>query len=142
MIRLSPLAFALAALAAAPAAAKEYVVHMKNSGAAGMMAFEPMVVNAKPGDTVRFVPTDASHNAETILAIWPAGAPAIRGAINKEVTLSVTKAGIYGIKCQPHYAMGMVALVIAGNANRAAAQAATLPPLAAKRLKPALAAIQ
>lgn len=133
---------AAATSVASPAAAREFVVQMKTSGAGGVMVFEPAVVNARVGDTVRFVPTQPSHNAETIPAIWPADAAPIKGAINKEIVLAVTRPGIYGIKCLPHYAMGMVALVIAGNANRTAAQAAALPPLAAKRIKPALMAVK
>ena len=132
----------VAACAASPATAREFVVQMKTTSASGIMVFEPMVVTAKVGDTVRFVPTQPSHNAETIPAIWPTGAAPIKGAVSTEVVLKVTEPGIYGIKCDPHYSMGMVALVIAGNANRAAAQAATLPPMAAKRLKPALMAIK
>lgn len=142
MIRIAIILAAGLTVAATPAAAKEYVVQMKNSGAAGIMVFEPAVVTAKVGDTVRFVPTQPSHNAEAIPAIWPAGGPAFKGAINKEVTLTVTKPGIYGIKCLPHYSMGMVALVVAGNSNKAAAQTASLPPLAAKRIKPALMAVK
>jgi pseudoazurin len=143
MKRIVPLAVAgIMLFAALPCAAKEIVVQMKTSGTGGFMMFDPAVVNARVGDTVRFVPTQPSHNAETIPAIWPVGAAPIKGEINKEVVLNVSMPGIYGIKCSPHYSMGMVALVIAGNANRAAAQSATLPPLAMKRVGPALMAVK
>jgi pseudoazurin len=139
----STLAFSLAL--AAPAAAKEYVVQMKNSGAGGSMVFEPDFVKAAPGDTVRFVPTNPSHNAETMANMLPAGATPVKGALNKEVVLTVSKPGLYGIKCMPHYSMGMVALVQVGKptpADVAAAKAVKLPPLAAKRMTAALAKVK
>lgn len=131
------LATSLTALATVPASAKEIVVQMKNTGAAGSMVFEPSFIKAAPGDTIRFKPTDASHNAETIPTLLPAGAMPMKGAMNKEVTLTVTKVGLYGIKCMPHFSMGMVALVQVGKpapADIAAAKAVKLPPLAAKRM--------
>jgi pseudoazurin len=138
------LAVAVLALSPAAASAKDIVVHMKNSGADGAMVFEPSFVKAAVGDTVTFKPTNPSHNAETIPTILPAGATAMKGAMNKEVTLTVTKPGLYGIKCMPHYSMGMVALVQVGKpsaADIAAAKAVKLPPLAAKRMTAALAKV-
>lgn len=138
------LAVAVLALSPAAASAKDIVVHMKNSGTDGAMVFEPSFVKAAVGDTVTFKPTNPSHNAETIPTILPAGATAMKGAMNKEVTLTVTKPGLYGIKCMPHYSMGMVALVQVGKpsaADIAAAKAVKLPPLAAKRMTAALAKI-
>ncbi len=128
-----------------PAAAKDIVVHMKNQGAEGSMVFEPSFIKAAPGDTIRFVPTNPSHNAETMANMLPAGATPMKGAMNKEVTMTVTKPGLYGIKCMPHYSMGMVALVQVGKvtpADIAAAKAVKLPPFAAKRMTAALAKVK
>lgn len=138
------LGFGLAAMVAgvAPAAAKDHVVQMKNSGAAGPMVFEPAFVKANPGDKIRFVPTDPSHNAETIPNMLPAGVAPSSGAMNKEFVLTVSKPGLYGVKCKPHYTMGMVALVQVGKGpseNMAAAKAVKLPPLAQKRMTAMLA---
>lgn len=133
------------ALASSPAAAKEILVQMKNQGADGSMVFEPSFVKAAVGDTIRFKPTDPSHNAETMATMLPAGATAMKGTMNKEVTMTVTKPGLYGIKCMPHYSMGMVALVQAGKvtpADIAAAKAVKLPPLATKRMAAALAKVK
>ncbi|MCP8891011.1 pseudoazurin [Sphingomonas faeni] len=130
------------ATAGAPAAAKDVIVHMRNQGAAGVMVFEPAFVKVMPGDTVRFLPTDPSHNAETIPTMLPAGVTTSKGQINKEFALTVSTPGLYGIECRPHYAMGMVALIQVGNgpsANLAAARAAKLPPFAARRMAPLLA---
>lgn len=129
-------------LLAAPAIAKDHVVKMLTKGKSGMMVFEPAFVKAAPGDTVRFMPTEPTHNAETIKTMLPDGVVSTTGAMNKEFTLKVTKPGIYGIKCKPHYAMGMIALVQVGNgpsANLAAAKAVKHPGLAAKRMTPLLA---
>ena len=131
-----------AALPAVPAAARDITVHMKNQGAAGAMVFEPAFIKAQPGDTIHFMPTDPSHNAETIPTMLPAGVAPTKGAMNKEFTLQVKTPGLYGVKCLPHYSMGMVALVQVGNgpsANLAAAKAVKLPPFAAKRMTPMLA---
>ncbi|USI72269.1 pseudoazurin [Sphingomonas morindae] len=131
-----------AVLLAAPAAAKDIEVKMKNQGAGGIMVFEPAYVAANVGDRVHFVPTDPGHNAEPIEGMIPAGVTAPAGAVNKEYVLTLAKPGLYGIKCKPHFSLGMVALVKAGKTAPNAAQAAAvkLPPLAAKRMAPMLAA--
>lgn len=110
---------------------------MKNRGSDGAMVFEPGFVKAAVGDVIHFKPTDPSHNAETLPSILPAGATPMKGMMNKEAVMTVTKPGLYGIKCMPHYSMGMVALVQVGKptaADIAAAKAVKLPPFAAKRM--------
>jgi pseudoazurin len=98
-----------------PVLAEEHIVKMLNTNGKGkFMLFDPEVVIAVPGDTVRFVPTHKGHNAEAIPKVWPEGAPEFKGAINEEIVLTVEKPGIYGIKCRPHYPMGMMGLVVAG----------------------------
>ncbi|MCP4029565.1 MAG: pseudoazurin [Sphingomonas sp.] len=117
--------------------AKTIVVEMRDSGPEGAMVFVPAFVKANPGDTVRFVPTSPVHNAELIPTMLPAGVTPSKGAMGKSFDLVVTTPGIYGIKCAPHYSMGMVAVVQAGDgpsANLAAARAANLPPFAKKRM--------
>jgi pseudoazurin len=135
----------LAMASAMPAAAKDITVHMKNKGADGAMVFEPSFVKAAPGDVIHFQPTDPSHNAETMSTMLPAGATTMKGAMNKEAVLTVSKPGLYGIKCMPHYSMGMVALVQVGKPTAAdvtAAKAVKLPPFAAKRMNAALAQVK
>lgn len=111
------LALAVAAtivLAGGSALAAEHEVQMLNKGAAGAMVFEPAFVRAEPGDTIRFVPTDKSHNAEAIKGMLPEGAESFKGKINEEVVYTVEQEGLYGVKCAPHYGMGMVALISVG----------------------------
>lgn len=135
--KLVPLLVAGATLAlAGQAAAGEHVVQMRNSGVGGAMVFQPAVVHARPGDTIRYVPTNPGHNAELIAGMLPAGVAVQRGAMGKEFILRVATPGVYGVKCAPHYGMGMVGLVQVGTggANLAAARAAgTRAPGVARR---------
>lgn len=97
------------------ALAEEHVVMMKNADGKGkFMIYEPEIVRANVGDTVRFVPTNKGHNAETIPELWPEGAETFKGALNEEIVLKIDKPGIYGVKCLPHYPMGMIGFVVAG----------------------------
>ncbi|WP_332700116.1 pseudoazurin [Bosea sp. (in: a-proteobacteria)] len=122
------LAGALMTLAAAGANAAEIEVKMLNKGAAGAMVFEPALVKIAPGDTVKFLPTDKSHNAESVPEMMPAGAAPFIGKMNEQVDVTFKEAGVYGIKCKPHYGMGMVALVVVGEpANLEAAAVAKHP---------------
>ncbi len=108
------LAAALSATCFGSAFAADHEVKMLNKGAKGEMVFEPDLIVAAPGDTVTFVPTNPGHLAETIKGMIPDGAESFKGKAGKPVTMTVTKEGVYGIKCMPHYSMGMVALVVAG----------------------------
>lgn len=94
--------------------AAEHVVQMLNKGEKGVMVFQPNLVQAAPGDTIKFVPTDKSHNAESIKGMIPDGATEFKGKMNEEITVTLDKEGVYGVKCTPHYGMGMVALVVVG----------------------------
>ena len=120
------------------ALAKTVTVAMKNRGDSGVMVFEPAFVEIRPGDTVLFRATDTAHDAVSIPSMLPPGARPFRGEMNRDVSVVFTQEGVYGIKCTPHFGMGMVALVKVGRAtsNLAAATNATnsLPPLAKRRM--------
>jgi pseudoazurin len=108
------------------ALAAEVEVRMLNKGAAGTMVFEPALVTIAPGDSVKFVATDKSHNAETIKGMIPDSAKPFAGKMSEDVTVAFDEAGVYGVKCMPHYGMGMVALIVVGKpANEEAARAVT-----------------
>lgn len=111
---LATLALGAAVIAAGAVQAAEIEVHMLNKGAKGAMVFEPDLIVAAPGDTIRFVPTDKGHNVETIKGMLPTGAEPFKSKFNEEYTVTVTAEGVYGVKCAPHYAMGMVALIKVG----------------------------
>lgn len=99
---------------AGAANAAEHEILMLNKGERGAMVYEPAFVQAAPGDTVRFVPTDKGHNAETIKGMIPDGAEPFKSKFNQEITVTLDREGVYGVKCAPHYAMGMVALIQVG----------------------------
>ncbi|RWK24641.1 MAG: pseudoazurin [Mesorhizobium sp.] len=126
-MKLTLAAAAIALLSMAGAAnAAEHVVQMLNKGEKGSMVFQPDFVRAAPGDTVKFVPTDKTHNAESIKDMVPEGAQPFRGKPSEEITVTLTKEGVYGVKCAPHYGMGMVALIVVGKSvNLDAAEAVT-----------------
>ncbi|MCX8571024.1 MULTISPECIES: pseudoazurin [Hyphomicrobiales] len=106
-------AFAAALLAGAAQAA-DHQVQMLNKGEKGAMVFQPDFIVAAPGDTVTFVPTDKSHDAESIKDMIPEGATPFKGKMNEQITVTLDKEGVYGVKCTPHYGMGMVALIVVG----------------------------
>ena len=109
-------ALLLAGSFAGSAAAEEHVVKMMNANGKGkFMLFEPEFIKANVGDTVKFVPTNKGHNAEMIPGLWPEGAAEFKGELNQEAVLAIDKPGIYGIKCLPHYPMGMIGMVVAGD---------------------------
>lgn len=105
---------ATAVLMAGAAGAAEIEVLMLNKGEKGAMVFQPDFVTAAPGDTIHFVPTDKGHNVETIKGMLPDGADPFKSKINEAFTVVLDKEGIYGVKCTPHYGMGMVALIRIG----------------------------
>lgn len=139
MIRLTSIAVAaglpLAMLSGAHAA--EHEVQMLNKGPEGQpMQFDPAFLKIEPGDTVKFVATDKGHNAETILEMIPEGAETWKGKINEEITVTFNEEGIYGYKCMPHFAMGMVGIIQVGDdvSNSDSAETAKLPGRAKPRM--------
>lgn len=132
---------ALALSLAGQAAAADFEVHMLNKGADGAMVFEPALTKVAAGDTVTFVPTDKGHNVETIKDMIPAGAEAFKSKMNEAYKVTFTTPGAYGVKCTPHVGMGMVGVIVVGDApaNVQALRDGKLPKKAHERLEAALA---
>jgi pseudoazurin len=107
-------ALALGTLVTGAAFAENHDVQMLNRGDAGAMVYEPAFLQIAPGDTVTFIPTDRGHNAESIDGMIPEGAEPFSGRINEEITVTFDVEGLYGIRCTPHYAMGMVMTIAVG----------------------------
>ena len=128
------LAAAALAVAILPATAADVQVKMLNKGAKGMMVFEPDLVKVQPGDTVTFVATDPGHDAQSVPGMLPEGAQPFEGKIGKDLTVTFTQPGVYGVKCKPHYVMGMVGVVVVGDpsSNLEAAKQAKNPGKAGK----------
>jgi pseudoazurin len=127
------LAFSVSAAVAAgatSAGAPEHRVLLVTEGAHGRFRFEPPVVLAAQGDSVRFVPDSRLHAVKTVAGMLPAGASPWRGRMGEEVAVRFDRPGVYGLKCPAHYQVGMVALVIVGRdpANMRAARSVRHPP--------------
>lgn len=137
------IAASLAALLLAPAAfAENFDVLMLNKGTEGAMVFEPAFVKAAVGDTITFISTDKGHNAEAIKGMLPEGAEEFKSKLGADFVLTLSAEGLYGIKCTPHYTMGMVALIQAGApVNRDVATAVVHKGKAKTRFEPLFAQI-
>ena len=126
---------AVAALAlAGTAGAAEVEVKMLDKGTEGMMVFEPALIRIEPGDTVKFVATQRGHNAESIKGMLPPDAAPFVGKVNQDIAVAFDKPGVYGVKCLPHYGMGMVALVVVGTAANQDEAKAVVHPGKAKQV--------
>lgn len=139
-------AAALTAFMLNGAMAADHQVKMLNKNAKGEeMVFEPDFISAQVGDTVTFLPTDAGHLAETMPGMLPPGGKKFQGKAGKPIVMTIDAEGVYGVKCLPHFSMGMVAVVVAGKpVNLAEAKAAVdkIPsPKAKKRFQDLLAQI-
>jgi pseudoazurin len=137
------IAASLAALLLAPVAqAENFDVRMLNKGTDGAMVYEPAFVKAAVGDTITFISTDKGHNAEGIKGMLPEGVAEFKSAMGKDYVLTLTAEGLYGVKCTPHYTMGMVALIQAGApANLDAVTAMPLKGKAKTRFEPLFAQV-
>lgn len=120
------------ALAETPTQTHEVKMYTRNDQ--GSMIYEPEFLRVVPGDSVRFIPTQSGHNAATIDNMIPAQASPFRSQINEDFTVTLTESGLYGIKCSPHYAMGMVMLIKVGGPS-ARELTNDLPPRARQRFE-------
>lgn len=130
----------LACLLPAAALAEVYEVRMLNRNDTGPMPFEPDYLVIRPGDTVKFIATDPGHNAATIAGMIPEGGEKFIGKINEEIEVTLEAEGIWGIKCSPHFTMGMVMLIQVGDRPASKADLPDdLPDAARRRLDEILA---
>ena len=102
-------------MVAAMVNAAEIEVKMLNKGGDGQkMVFEPALIRANVGDTITFLPTDKGHMAASMKGMMADGGK-FKGKTNKPVSYVVTAEGLYGVKCTPHMANGMVAIIAVGD---------------------------
>ncbi|MEM7543366.1 MAG: plastocyanin/azurin family copper-binding protein [Pseudomonadota bacterium] len=79
--------------------------------------WKPLVLFAKPGDTVKFM-TMAGHDTEAIEGMIPEGAEGWKSTMGQEgFSITVEKEGAYIYKCNPHITTGMVGAIVVGDAN-------------------------
>jgi pseudoazurin len=118
----------------ASASAADIEVKMLNKGEKGAMVFEPDFVRVAPGDTVHFIASDKGHNAESVKGMLPDGAEPFAGKMGNDLTVTLDKEGLYGVRCKPHYGLGMVMLIEVGNpVNLEEAKAAKNPKKAKEK---------
>ncbi|MDQ1184273.1 pseudoazurin [Agrobacterium larrymoorei] len=110
-------AVVILSMSAALSLAETVEVRMLNQGEKGSMVFEPDYLHLQPGDTVKFIATHKSHNAATIDGMVPEGTKGFKGKINEEIEVTFERDGFYGIKCSPHFGMGMVMLIKVGETS-------------------------
>ena len=124
-------------LLAAPASAAEVRIETLNKSGDQRFVYTPDLVRIEPGDTVVFVPTDKGHNTVSIDDMVPNGVEPINIGFNKQGAVTFDRPGVYGIKCTPHAGLGMVALIVVGDAavdDEVHGAAAKLPPKARQRM--------
>lgn len=97
-------------LVAFNAAAEEHVV------AAGATNFTPLHLFIKPGDTVKWI-NMTIHDSQSMEGLIPEGAEPWKSNIGQEIAVTLDVEGVYIYKCNPHFANGMVAAIIVGEAN-------------------------
>ena len=108
-------AAASVAIGMTAANAAEFTVQTLNMTKNGMFQFQPNELKIAVGDTVHFVAKDKGHDVQSIDGMIPPGATPFKGEMNKDLTVTFDKPGVYGFKCAPHYAMGMVGLIVVGD---------------------------
>ena len=73
------------------------------------------MVKIAPGDTVHFIAADKGHDVLSVDGMIPDGAQPFEGKLSQDLTVTFTVPGVYGFKCKPHYAMGMVGVIVVGD---------------------------
>lgn len=127
---MKPTLLLLSILTALPAWAETHAIEMYSRKNRGPMIYEPDFLKIAPGDMVRFISMQSGHNAATIDGMIPEGAAPFKSQINADFTATLTVPGTYGVKCSPHFAMGMVRLIQVGESAET-----TLPDNLPRRAK-------
>merc|ERR1711965_452033 len=93
---------------------KEIVIDMLNKRDDGQkMVYSQDIAKIEVGDTVKWLPTNKGHNVEFLSGPEGFELPPKSG-LNKEVSITFDKPGVYLYVCTPHKVMGMIALVVVG----------------------------
>ena len=104
----------------------EYTVEMWNmdpEDRSRRMVFSEEIVTVAPGATVIWSATDRGHNVEFVAGPNDVDLPA-RSAIGRDFEHTFTEPGVYVYVCTPHATMGMIGVVVVGEATAEAVAAA------------------
>ena len=94
--------------------AAEHVMKLVTEDANGRFHFEPALVVAEPGDSVRFEPDGPMHAVKSVAGMLPEGVAPWRGRMGEELVVQLDRPGLYGVKCRSGYEVGMVGLIVVG----------------------------
>lgn len=89
-------------------------MQLVTEGSNGRFRFEPDLLIAAPGDTVRFVPDGPMHAVKSVAGMVPEGVAPWRGRMGEELVVQLDRPGLYGVKCRAGYDVGMVGLIVVG----------------------------
>ncbi len=110
------LAISLLLLLPCLVAAKQHQVKLLTADASGQtMIMEPEYLKIAVGDSVEFVPSDVTHNAQSMLS--PKGAEPFNTAMGQTAVVKFSQEGAYLYKCTPHFALGMIGIIQVGKAT-------------------------
>lgn len=85
--------------------------------------WQPMIVFAQPGDTVRFT-NMAGHDTQAMEGLVPEGATLWASKMGEEgFSVTLEKEGAYIYKCSPHISTGMVGAIVVGDPSKPDAEA-------------------
>jgi pseudoazurin len=99
-------------LSVAGAHAADHRILMLDTGADGIMVFEPAFLKIAKGDRVTFVARDPGHNVVSRLV--PDGVPPWKGTVSTDLTVSFDQEGVYIYECDLHTPLGMVGVIQVG----------------------------
>jgi pseudoazurin len=102
------------------AASEEFEILMLNAAADDAQhtnVFTPDILHVQVGDKVTFIPSDDGHNTASKRGMIPEGAAPWNSPMNENFSITFTVEGVYGYVCLPHYEMGMVGLIVVGDAT-------------------------
>ena len=86
------------------------------------MVFSEEIVTIEPGQSITWLASDKGHNVQMIAGPKGVDLPG-KSKISKDVTLSFDDPGVYVYVCTPHATMGMIGVVVVGEATEEAIKA-------------------
>jgi len=108
---------ALMGLLSTSAFAADLSVDMLNKRDDGAkMVYSEDISRIEVGDSITWLPTSKGHNVEFIAGPDGWKAPK-KSKLSKEYTYTFDTPGVYLYQCSPHKSMGMIAIVIVGEAD-------------------------
>lgn len=99
--------------------AKNHDVKLLTADSTGQtMVMSPGYLHIAKGDTVTFIPSDASHNVESVSI--PNSAKKFSSKMGQKFSHTFSENGVYLYKCTPHFALGMLGVIQVGKATNIA----------------------